>query len=153
MKKIYLFVALLGFFAFNTNVKADTPTVPKITTAEYKNSKITIKGTGAGQIQLVLFDLENAPLYMTTVQATNGEFSLILPQIDKLVSGNYKIKVADYNGANVDSKTVNVTLSKNENNPKTGDNIFTSIIFCGLSVIGILGCIISFKRKKIINEQ
>ena len=83
-----------------------------ITETSYKNGRITIKGTGEGELQLVLFGLDNNPLYLTTVTAEDGEFSITLPEIVGLEPGTYTIKVADYDGKNVSIKTVEVKLNK-----------------------------------------
>jgi len=154
MKKAVLLITFLCFFISTVNVNAEVVVelnYPKITTAEYEDGKFKIEGTGTGQIQVVLFDLNNNPLYMTTVLATEGEYSVTLPAIEGIKEGNYKAKVADYNGENVNTKIINVKLSStpiiNENNPQTGDNIISSIIISGLSILGIIGCMIYFKKK------
>ena len=144
MKKTYFLIAFLSIFILTTNVYAET-NGPIITNAEYKNEKITVKGTGTGRIQLVLFNLDNSPIYMTTVMPEgDGDFSITLPKIDGLTDGNYKIKVADYNGEHINEKTVSVKLEKN---PATGDNIMISVIIGGLCILGIAGCIILIKKK------
>lgn len=147
MKKILILLAFLGFFAFTISVNAAQTSALKITSAEYKNEKITVKGTGTGTIQLVLFDLQNSPLYMSTVQTSNGIFEITLPKIDSLVDGDYNIKIADYNGANVDNKILTIKIKK-ISNPQTSDNILISILVSGICIIGLIGCLIYMKKKE-----
>lgn len=60
--------------------------------------------------------------------------------------GIYTVKVADYDGGNYMTKNINISVS--ENNPQTGDNITLSIIIGGLSILGMIICIIYFKKKE-----
>ena len=135
MKKVLLIVFALVLFSFMIKVNA-SPAI-SITETNYANNRISIEGTGTGEIQIVLFGLDNLPLYMTTVTAEDGEFSITLPPISGLDAGTYNVKISDYEGVETSTGTVEITA---EANPKTVDNV---IIYFVLGVISLIGMIIS----------
>lgn len=141
MKKVNYIILFIGIlFLTVTNVKA-----ANITNVTY-DGNFNIEGTGNGTVEIVLFDLDNNPIYLTTATTTNNNFSIKLPKISGLKTGKYKIKISDYNGSNVDTKNVKVTIM-NEENPNTFDNIIIVSIILGISVIGMIGCTIYLKKR------
>ena len=147
MKKVLLIVFALFLFSFMTKVNAG-PSI-SITETNYTNGRISIEGTGIGEIQIVLFGLDNLPLYMTTVTAEDGEFSIILPPISGLDEGTYNIKISDYEGVNTSTGTVEITA---EANPQTSDNVITYIILGFISFVGII-VLSTFIYKSSANKQ
>lgn len=142
MKKIALIVFALIMFLSVSNIEAAT-----ITETSYTNSRITIKGTGTGEIQIVLFGLDKAPLYMTTTTSENNLYSITLPEIEGLTPGTYTVKASDYDGTNVATSTVRVTV---ETNPQTSDNIKTYLITSLICLIGIvITGVYIYKHKKV----
>lgn len=139
MKKL-IFILCSLFMIFNiTGVNAAT-----ITETKYENNKITITGTGDGTIQIVLFGLDNLPLYLTTATAEDDSFSITFPEIVGLTAGDYNIKVSDYDGTNVSTKVVRVT---DEKNPQTSDNIVSYIIIGSISLLSIILLIIAINKS------
>lgn len=137
MKKVkYILFALL-LFLITKNVNAAS-----ITEVKYVDNKISINGAGTGEIQIVLFGLDNSPLYFTTVTAESDEFSITLPKIEGLKEGKYNVKVADYNGTNADTKSVEVIK-----NPQTYDGIKLYMILAITSLIGIVSMIVVIRKK------
>lgn len=142
MKYIKYLLFLIIMLIVSTNVQAAT-----ITDATYDgNFKVT--GSGSGQVQIVIFDPTDSPIYMATTPVTNGVYAITVPQIDGLTTGNYKVKVADYDGTNVSEKTIYVEIAA-INNPNTYDNILISFIIGIISILGITGYIVF---KKVINK-
>ncbi len=163
MKKILLMILTLALFLPISNINAGVPisTSISITKTSYVDGQITIEGTGTGEIQIVLFDLDNLPIYMTTVTAEEGKFLITLPPIDGLTEGTYNIKVSDYDGTNTSTGTVEIEetsqittepVKSEVANPPTLDNISTYIISGCISLIGIVVISIliykSFKNKQ-----
>lgn len=132
MKKslLIILVALLLLPIINVNAAA-----PVITETSYSNGRITIKGTGDGEVQIVLFGKDNLPVYMTTVTAENGVFLVALPSISGLEEGTYNIKTSNYSGEETSTGTVVVTA---EPNPPTSDNITLYVVLGTTSLIGIV---------------
>lgn len=147
MKKLLLIVFALVLFSFMTKVNAG-PSI-SITETNYTNGRISIEGTGIGEIQIVLFGLDNLPLYMTTATAEDGEFSITLPPISGLDEGTYNIKISDYEGVNTSTGTVEITA---EANPQTSDNVITYIILGFISFVGII-VLSTFIYKSSANKQ
>lgn len=142
MKK-YLLVLLIGFVICIQNVNAAT-----VTSSKYENGLITITGTGTKQAQIVIFDKNNSPIYMTTAPITDGKYNIILPKIATLVKGNYVIKVADYDGKNVSETKLEIKSTNTaSDSPNTHDNLVTYIILFGLGCVGI-GTIYIYNKKK-----
>lgn len=133
MKKLLLIS--FAFILLSLMVKVTAAPVISITETSYTNDRISIKGTGTGEIQIVLFGLDNAPLFMTTATAENGIFAITLPPISGLNVGIYNIKVSDYEGVNIAAGTVEI---KAEVNPLTVDNIMTYIVLGSISLMGII---------------
>lgn len=180
MKKvIYVFLGLCLFFSIS-NVNAGVTGTPSnkitITNVTYNNNKVTIKGTGDGVIQIVLFGEDNNPIYLTTVNSNNGVFNLTLPEIEGLKPGSYNIKVSDYDGENAVTEVVEISTSKttttattttttanNSNtddktgqqvkttgvtNPQTYDNIMLYVISGLGAFIGAVILGLNIKKKK-----
>lgn len=145
MKKISLLVLFLCSFMFINNVNAGVVST-SITSAKFENGNIVVKGTGTDQIQIIIFDKANAPIYMTTVIAKNGNFEITLPKIENLEAGDYQVKVANYDGSNVQSKTL--IIENATENPPTFDGIAIYFILGITSTIGILGTIIYLKNRR-----
>lgn len=129
MKKILSIIIFLLLIT-TVNVNANTT----ITKTDYKNGKISVQGTGEGEVQIVLFDLNNEPLFMTTVTTENGKFEITFPPIANLKEGTYKIKVSDYSGQKTSSGEV---IIKAEETPQTIDKIFIYITLSTLSLTGL----------------
>lgn len=135
---------LLAFIAFFLIINAEAAT---ITSTEYTNGKVTINGAGEGEIQVVLFGLDNSPIYMGTTPAENGAFSITLPQINGLTEGSYAVKASDYDGTNVANGTVEIT---SEVNPQTLDSV-SLYIFIGVGCLTgaiIMGGLVYKANKK-----
>lgn len=73
--------------------------------------------------------------YLNTLQ--KGEHSIVAKMNDKEVEGNFTI-----------SNTNKVNKDSIESNPKTGDNITFYITVLGVSIIGLIGAGLYFKKKK-----
>src|SRR5574344_2465217 len=114
MKKILLII--FAVFLLLHMIKVNALPAISITETNYANNRISIEGTGTGEIQIVLFGLDNLPLYMTTVTAEDGEFSITLPPISGLDEGTYNIKISDYEGVDTSTGIVEITA---EANPQT----------------------------------
>ncbi|MFA5602260.1 MAG: hypothetical protein WDA21_00795 [Bacilli bacterium] len=140
MKKVLFIILTLFVFLLPIYVQAAT-----ITETEYSNGRISIDGTGEGEIQIVLFGLDDLPLYMTTVAAESGVFSITLPEIDGLSEGTYTVKISDYDGTNISTDIVEVTA---ESNPQTFDNIMLYIAVASICLIGIITSIFIYKKTK-----
>lgn len=147
MKKVLLIVFALVLFSFMIKVNA-LPAI-SITETNYANNRISIEGTGTGEIQIVLFGLDNLPLYMTTVTAEDGEFSITLPPISGLDEGTYNIKISDYEGVETSTGTVEITA---EANPQTSDNLIIYIILGFISFVGII-VLSTFIYKSSVSKQ
>jgi len=133
MKKILLII--FAVFLLLPMIKVNAGPAISITETNYANNRKSIEGTGTGEIQIVLFGLDNLPLYMTTVTAEDGEFSITLPPISGLDEGTYNIKISDYEGVDTSAGTVEITA---EANPKTSDNVITYIVLGFISLVGII---------------
>ncbi len=145
-KMIFIIFTAILFFSLSY-VKAAS-----ITETKYENGKISISGTGDGEIQVVLFGLDNSPLYLTTVTAENSTFSITLPEFIGLKEGTYNIKVSDYDGTNVSTASVkisyydgaNVSIETDtevieaEKNPQTLDSIILYLIIGSICLSGII---------------
>lgn len=127
MKNLYYLLITLVLFCSIPIVKAAT-----ITEAKYQSGQFEITGTGSGEIQVVLFGLDNQPLYLTTTSSNNDLWTITLPQIANLVAGTYTIKASDYDGTNISTKTVEII---EEENVQTYDNV-------GLFVTGGIICLV-----------
>lgn|SRR5574344_2014932 len=145
MKQIkYITFFVISLLFVMTNVKAAT-----ITDATY-DGNFKVSGTGTNQVQIVVFNPDNVAIYMTTYATTNDTYETTLPEISDITSGTYTIKVADYDGTNVDTKAINISSvqNNNETNPNTGDNIIISFIILIICIVGIFGYILLIKNKK-----
>src|SRR5574344_167354 len=108
MKNVKYFILLFALaFVSITNVNAAS-----ITDVKYKDNKFQITGTGTGEVQIVVFDKTNSPIYMSTVTSVDGIFNSTLPSIDNIVEGDYTFKVSDYDGSNVNSKAIKIKSNK-----------------------------------------
>lgn len=144
MKKRLLVILAAVIFLFLPIVKVNAAP-PVITETSYADGRITISGTGDGEIQIVLFDLDNSPLYMTTVTADGGVFSITLPPIAGLKEDTYNIRVSDYGGTETSTGTVKVTP---EANPLTDGSIKNYIILAIISFVGLVGAILYGRKRK-----
>lgn len=105
MKRFLIGIIAIISFGFMTNLVS----AAEITDASYENSQINVSGTSTGDIvQIVLFDPSNEPAYLTTDDVVDGVFDYIFPSLSGLVAGTYTIRVADYDGTNVDSATFTI---------------------------------------------
>ena len=148
MKKILivLFIGLISMMLFSFNVNAKN-----ISTIDVKNSsnKLTVSGTtenGVLAVAVMVYSGENLS-HMETCSCNNNNYSC---ELSKTFSkGNYTVKVADYDGGDYISKKISINIT--EKNPQTGDNIISSIIIGGLSIVAITGCVFFLKKKKKFN--
>lgn len=147
MKKIIsiLLIGLISimFNPFSVNAKS-VPTLD----VENNNNKFTVSGTiepGVLAVAVLVYSGEDLMHMETCSTDNNNNYSCELSKTFGI--GDYIVKVADYDGGDYISKNISVTV--NEDNPQTGDNIIISIIIGGLSILGITGCIIYFKKRKI----
>lgn len=146
MKKILsvLFIGLITILPLNVNAK-------NISTLDVtsKDNKISVSGTTENGVLAiaVLVYLNDDLIHMETCSNNNNKYSCELTK--SFEKGEYIIKVADYEGGDYISKNININIT--ENNPQTGDNIINSIIIGGLSILGIIGSIIYFKKKENYN--
>lgn len=140
MKKVLYITLLIATLLLCGNVRA-----AELTNVSY-NGNFKVEGTGTGQIQIVIFDSNDSPVYMTTTEASEGTFSITLPKIDGLKTGEYKIKVADYDGSQADTQTLKIKVNSTTQNPYTYDGIY---VYLFISFLGVLGLIkgVSLLRK------
>jgi hypothetical protein len=128
----------------------------------YDNSKIKVEGTctTSDQVQVIVFDANNQPLYFATVDVVDNAFSKTLDaSFDLIQESTYTVKVADYNGSNLSKKTFVVssssdngdtTVNVNAETTQTGDYsnmvLWITALFVSGGVFTIL--IIIKKRKR-----
>lgn len=77
----------------------------------FADSKITVSGscTTNNQVQVIVFDYNNQPIFFSTVDVVQNSFSKTLDAAFDLEAGKtYTVKVADYNGKNVSTDTFTV---------------------------------------------
>lgn len=139
MKKIFIVIITLFIMIPLINLNAAT-----ITEAEFANGRIIVKGTGEGEVQIVIFGFDKLPLYMTTTTVEeDGTFSITLPEIEELIEDKtYTIKVSDYDGTNVSTRTFNEVEV-----PQTSDDIVWYIIMGSVCLVGISIFIYKVNRK------
>ncbi len=101
--------------AIVTFVMAAMFTVPALAAdlneVTFTDSKITVSGscTTSNQVQVIVFDYNNQPLFFSTVDVVQDSFNKTLDAVFDLEAGKtYTIKVADYNGKNVSTDTFTV---------------------------------------------
>jgi len=83
----------------------------------FADSKITVSGrcTTSDQVQVIVFDYNNQPIFFSTVDVVQNSFSKTLDAVFDLEEGKtYTVKIADYNGKNVSTGTFTVE-SENTN--------------------------------------
>lgn len=147
MKKVLsiLFIGLISIMFLPFNVDAEI-----ISTLEVlnNNNKLTVFGTtenGVLAVAILVYSGENLT-HIETCSSNNNEYSCELNKT--FDEGNYIVKVADYDGGDYISK--NISISTTENNPKTSDNIMSSIVIGGLSILTIGVCML-LRKKKILS--
>lgn len=149
MKKslFILFIGLFSAILFPFNINAKSISTLDVTN---NNGKLTVSGTTEnGVLAVAVWVYSGEDLnHMETCSSNGDEYSCELSK--KFETGNYTVKVADYNGGDYISKDISISVS--ENNPQTSDNIINTVIICGLSLLGIISCIFFFKKKVIINK-
>ena len=77
----------------------------------FAGSKVTISGscTTSNQVQVIVFDYNNEPIFFSTVDVNNNSFGKTLDAAFNLEEGKtYTVKVADYNGKNISTDTFTV---------------------------------------------
>lgn len=79
----------------------------------------------------------------------SGSTIIVLNQsyLDTLKVGEHTFKVEFSDGAEVETKFVVAQLEKQEENPKTFDNIGTSLLIGFISLIGLIGATIYLKKR------
>ncbi len=79
----------------------------------------------------------------------SGSTIIVLNQsyLDTLKVGEHTFKVEFSDGAEVETKFVVAQLEKQEENPKTFDNIGTSLLIGSISLIGLIGATIYLKKR------
>ena len=98
MKRFLIGIIAIISFGFMTNLVS----AAEITDASYENSQINVSGTSTGDIvQIVLFDPSNEPVFLTTDDVVDGVFDYIFLHY-QASSYAHTIRVADYDGTNVD---------------------------------------------------
>lgn len=143
MKKILLLMVFTFIFTLQVNAAVKDIT---ITSAKYGNETIKITGTSTEEnTQIAVFDGETNVIY-GVAPVTSGNYNYESPKITLDANKEYIVKVFSLDGQIVKTSTL---VFSNEANPKTGDNIAISIIAGGLSIFGIIGCILFLKKKNI----
>jgi len=77
----------------------------------FADSKITVSGscTTSEQVQVIVFDYNNQPIFFSTVDVVQNSFHKTLDAVFDLEEGKtYTVKIADYNGKNVSTDTFTV---------------------------------------------
>ena len=123
-------------------------TVSSLSATE-NNGKITVSGTVNSTVYavaVVVYSGDNLE-YMETVNV-NSDRSYSIELGKQFGSGTYEVRVADYNGG--EYKTTSVEVKSEENttsssNPTTGDII---MLFVGIFVVSTAGFVITRKLSK-----
>ncbi len=142
MKKLLTSLLLL-LLVFAPNARAVTITLDSVT---YADGRITVAGTGEGEIQIVVFNVNKEPVYFTTTTASGGKFSLVLPVIEGL-EGECTIQIGDYKGENTTSKTIKVTKTGTVN-PLTSDSVLLYGVLFVVSAILLVFSIRTYLKKR-----
>ncbi len=164
-KKIILVIIVLMVFSLTLNVNAlDISTV----NASQSNGVITVSGTTEDDVlaaSVYIFDNNDTLIINKNIAVDNKAYSTTF----NLPEGNYKVKVADYNGGtfkeatlssssndnnsnNDTSNTTDESTSKklaNATNPDTSDHVLKYII---LGIIGLSGLLSSSIVLKKMNK-
>lgn len=142
MKKILGLLTILLTILITPKVLAAN--VLNVDASESESGVITVKGSAEASVMAVAINIyeEDGTTFITqrSVQVNDDntfEFS------ETFEAKKYVIKVADYDGGNVITKTVSLN---NENTPDTSDNIINYIIIASLSIISLTGIVIYKKR-------
>ena len=157
MRKIFKTLIITFVFAMVLPFSVDALSLEIFSIDVTDNDGIlTIKGEaeeGVLAVAVVVYKegVEN-PVYMQTCAYDDG-YNCELTK--KFETGTYIVKVADYAGGEYISKSINVETKKvekqkQEENPKTGDNILTTVIIAGISLFFLIGiglCI--YKKRKL----
>ncbi len=171
MKRILLsvlFIGLLLTIIFPLSVSAKSITTINATT---NNNKLTVSGTTEnGVLAVAIMVYSGNDIYrMETCSSNDNKFSCELGKT--FATGDYIVKVADYDGGNYVTKNVSITdvtddkdennitnneiandtntttneVTQNTTNPGTGDNI---IFIIAVFIVALAGTIITFKAIK-----
>lgn len=157
MKKIlvaiFAGIALTILFPFN----ADAKNISSLDVTS-SNNKLKVFGTtedGVLAIAVMVYSGENLE-HLQTCSSDGNKFSCELNKTFE--TGEYIIKVADYNGGTYSTKNISIIKDangtnglENENNPQTLDNILLYVGLGGISTLGIIGSILFLKQKKKTN--
>lgn len=119
----------------------------------YSYSRITVKGTSSGdnQVQVIVFDDNEQPIYFTTVEVEDNAFDKTLDAEFDLESGKtYIVKVSNYDGTGVSEGSFTVEAEDpnvKDETPKTGiiEYIGISVLIITMSVLGVS----KLKKKEI----
>lgn len=122
------------------------------TTAKYQDGKLTVSGTGTGAVQIVLFDPDGNPLYMTTaIPDADGSYAMTLPEIKGMKDGKYTVKTANNDGTAVKTTPVTVAAASGaaaKPAPATGDTgVILWIAVVAVCAGGTVAVLASGKKK------
>lgn len=152
MKKILsiLFIGLISILIVPFNVDAKSISTLDVTN---NNNKLTVSGTTENGVLAVavLVYSEGNLTHMETCANNNNKYSCELSKTFE--TGNYTVKVADYNGGEYISKDINTKNNSKEDNPETLDKMNKYMITGFISLIGILGITIYNKNKKNVTNK
>lgn len=158
-----LLLAIMVLVPF-ANVDAAGNSNIKTIDASISNGTISVSGTTEdGVLAVAIMVYDSTETNLITMQTTSVGSDNSYSDTISIESGNYVVKVADYDGGEYVTKTVKETITEQENeqqevnentaansgattsNPKTGDNI---IFYIAIFVIAVLGIIITIKINK-----
>lgn len=148
-KSILVLIIILSIFTYIPNVHAAE--VLSVNAEESTSGLIKVSGTVENTMvatAVMVYDESGTNLITmkTTQVSDNNSFNASI----KVASGNYVVKVADYNGGSY--KTLALTpgssaSSTNSKVPATGDNIILYVVLSLVSITGLVGLGIHTKKK------
>lgn len=114
------------------------------TTHNFNNNDLTFTFSG-DLAKLSKVKINNVELSTNNYIKESGSTIITLKKsyLETLKKGNYTLKV-EYNDGGYSSASFTIP----EENPQTFDDIMNYVLFGGISIIGIVGCIIYFKKKE-----
>lgn len=158
MKKFrkYLFAMMLSLLIIPfVSVKAETLNVKTIH-ASITTDQISVDGTvDDGVLAVAILVYEEDGTTLVTMETTSVDSSNQYADTISVASGKkYIVKAANYDGGTYATTEVDGSINNsgtnsnhNEKNPQTYDNLMTWIILLVVSISGIVGTSIYFKKK------
>lgn len=144
MKKVLsiLIISLLSFVVLPFNVAAKSVKTLDVTES---SNKITISGTTESDVLAVAVFVYSGTELVNMETCSNNSDNYSCELNKTFTEGSYVVKVADYNGGDYISKDITITKA-DVINPKTIDNIIIYSVVGVISLVGIIGCTLYFKK-------